>query len=415
MSGMQCQSCAGRAQLYLCGTCQSKLRTTLDELPWWLEALSDAAVGHVRLGDSGGGRSTARREPFKGGDEALAKCMCGHPETSHDDYYVARDGSVRSVEQGCTAIDREVITTTTLQVEDDGQEIEVETAEEIETPCTCREYQPRTNQAKMRAQLLAAGRINVRAADLLDEIRNSMTTWVRHVAETRGIAFVRPGFIGPLLAGHVRMSAGTPALSAFLTMHVHTIACDEAAGECLADFTDHVGKIEKVINPPVPMRYLGPCRTFDEHTRKSCGTQLQCREGVLEVTCPKCRHTYNANHLQSLTENDLERERMTVDEILQYNKRLPEEYQINERTLRRWRKPGKHGEPPRLKHDGYLRPCSCGHGRADHASGCRKCGCAGYNGRVVINRHSDDDEPLYRWADIKRLRTEKPERKALAG
>jgi hypothetical protein len=107
---------------------------------------------------------------------------------------------------------------------------------------------------------------------------------------------------------------------------------------------------------------------------------------------------------------------MTVDEILQHNRHVPEEYQINERTLRRWRKPGKKGEPPRLKNDGYLRPCSCGHSRADHAQGCRKCsGCRGFDGREVINRHTEADEPLYRWAEVKRIRAERSAQKLAVG
>lgn len=284
-------------------------------MPWWIDVLSDAAVGHVKLGDGGGGRSTARREPFKGDDE------------------------------------------------------------------------PPSGDPALLRRFLAAGGVNARASELLDAVRNSIVGWTRHLGETRGIVFVRPGFIGPLLPGHVRLANSTPAVLAFLAENVGAIACDEGAGECLAELEDHVRAIEKVINRPLAMRYLGPCRTFDERTRQSCGTQLQCREDVLEVTCPKCRHVYNANHLQSLTENDLERQKMTVEQILGYMRRLPEEFRIKERTLREWRQKGF------LKVHGYQRP----------------------NGRVVINRHSDDDEPLYMWSDVKKLRAERPARKVKAG
>jgi hypothetical protein len=316
---MTCTACTGRSTLFLCGPCQSKLRDLLEHLPQWITHLEEAAIGQVCLGDGGGGRSTARREPFKGDDEP-----------------------------------------------------------------------PQGDPALLR-RFLAAGRVNARASTMLDAVRNSLTTWTRHLGETRGIVFVRPGFIGPLLPGHVRLANTTPAVLAFLAENVGAIACDEAAGECLAELEDHVRAIEKVINRPLAMRYLGPCRTFDERTRRSCGTQLQCREDVLEVTCPKCRHTYNANHLQSLTEDDLERRKMTIDQLLGYMRRLPEEYRVDERKLRRWRKPNK---------DGVVRLKACGFRRAD--------------GREVINRHSEDDEPLYRWADIKALRAERPDRKVSA-
>ncbi|OBF14410.1 hypothetical protein [Mycolicibacterium conceptionense] len=48
-----CQVCEGRAQLFLCLTHITALREALHDLPWWLTHLGDAAVGNVRLGESG--------------------------------------------------------------------------------------------------------------------------------------------------------------------------------------------------------------------------------------------------------------------------------------------------------------------------------------------------------------------------
>lgn len=362
-----CQSCGGRATVSLCPTCVSKLRDLLEHLPQWITHLEEAAIGQVRLGDGGGGRSTSRREPFKGDDEVLARCACGHPE------HEGRE---------CGHVDREVIVSDNP---DDGIEERLEF-------CICVEYRPIANQAKLRAQFLAAGRINTRAAELLDAVRNSLTTWTRHLGETRGIVFVRPGFIGPLLAGHVRLANTTPAVVGFLAENVGAIACDEAAGECLAELEDHVRAIEKVINRPLATKFLGNCPTWNERTRKNCGRQLSAREDAIETTCPDCRQTHNCNRLQLLMENDLERKKLTIREILKL--KLPAEYQVNERTLRRWRKPGKKGEPPKLKPCGFRR--------------------GGEDGPLVINRHSEDDEPVYRWADVKRLRAERVERKVSA-
>lgn len=68
----QCQVCAGRSELHLCGVCQRELKDMLvglavgQELPnghrgaGWLEFLEDACTGHTRLGES------ARRSTDKG-------------------------------------------------------------------------------------------------------------------------------------------------------------------------------------------------------------------------------------------------------------------------------------------------------------------------------------------------------------
>lgn len=314
----QCQSCSAPTDLFICSRCCDTLRTTLADLPGWLAALREAAIGQTRMGDSG--RGGTRREPFNGEDEI-----------------------------------------------------------------------PVVDATKLQAQFLAVGRVNARASDRIDAVRNSLTTWVRHIAESREIAFVRVGFIGPLLANHVRMAATTPALIAFLRMHVQAIACDEAAGECLYDLTNHVRAIERIVDRPIATRFLGNCPTWHERTRRVCGTELRCREGVIQVTCPTCRQPHNTDRLQLLLMNDLERKDLTLDKILELMRTVvPVEFRVTDRTIRRWRNPGKNGEAPKLKPRGYR--------RAD--------------GRRVINRHSDDDEPLFRWSDITRLRSEKPTVKA---
>jgi hypothetical protein len=344
-----CESCGGKTDLYLCSICVAQLRDTLASLPFWLDALADAAIGQTRMGD--GGRGSSRREPFKGEDEVLPKCVCGHAESAH----------------GRPADQREC-----YEVLDDDKE------------CACWEYRPAVNQAKLRAQLLAEGRVNARASDRLDAVRNCLTTWVRHIADSRGIVFVRVTFIGPLPTGHVRMAATTPALITFLRTHVQSIACDEAAGELLGDLAGHVRAIEKIVNRPDRHVWLGACPTWHESTRRNCGTPLWAREDAIEVRCDRCRTTHACDRLKLMLFSDLEREKVPWANILRANKSQPEDRQIPERTLQSWRRMG------RLMPRGYRRAS---------------------NGREVINRHSEDDEPLYLWSDIRRLRDAKPQKK----
>jgi hypothetical protein len=298
------------------------------DLPWWIDRLAEAAVGQVRLG--GGGRGGSRREPFKGEDQAIARCKaCGHPE--HE------VGACRAW------------------------------IDELAEPCTCDDYEPVTQQDALRRQFLAAGRVNARASERQDVVRNSLSTWIRHLCETHGADV-------PDVS-----SAGTMAL--MLAHHVHAIAGDETAGECFADIESQKIAIEKVVNRPVPWRFLGACPTWDETTRTVCGNELRAREDAIEVTCKACRQTHNVARLQLLLINDLERKKLTVEKILELNKILPDEYRIPERTLRHWRQCGK------LKPRGYRR--------------------GGPDGPLVVNRHDSRDVPVYLWADVRRLRAER--------
>lgn len=71
----QCTHCGGRAQLYLCGSCQTDLRDMLTGLAigqdlgngrrsrGFIQALEDAVLGDTRLGESAR-RSTERNTPL---------------------------------------------------------------------------------------------------------------------------------------------------------------------------------------------------------------------------------------------------------------------------------------------------------------------------------------------------------------
>lgn len=361
----QCQICSAPTDLYLCNRHVTELTKLLTDLPQWLRWLEESAIGQVKLG--GGGRGSSRCEPFSGEDDALAKCTCKHGE---------HEGRV------CD----EPIYEETIPGPSQIPIIE------LVGMCRCTDYKPVADQAKLRAQFLATGRVNARASERLDAVRNTLATTIRHLCETRSIRLVMPSFIGPLRPGEARgPHRNVGDYARWLAVNVAAIACDETAGETFAEIEGHQKAIERIVNRPIPMRFLGKCPTWNEGTRRACGTELQCREGDLQVTCRACRQTHNTDRLQLLMMSDLERKKLTISQILKL--RLPDEYQISERTLRRWRKPGPKGEPPRLR--------PCGYRRAD--------------GREVINRHSEDDEPLFRWSDVTRLRGEKPERKVKAG
>lgn len=227
------------------------------------------------------------------------------------------------------------------------------------------------------------------ASDLLHEARNKLGTIVRDVCETRGVdvltAFrVIPDktFIGPLLPGWKRGGCNwrptLPEIATWLATHVHSLACDESAGQWKRDVDGLVKRIEKVIDRPNPPRFCGPCIHYVEHNRH-CGKLLYARREAIEITCPTCHTTHNIDRLTRNVEDRAGVMRFTSAEILiimeSFGSRIPE------RTWRRWRKEG------RVKVRGYKRP--------DNSDGTR--------GAMGLHRRSDDDEPLYRLAEVRKV------------
>lgn len=236
-----------------------------------------------------------------------------------------------------------------------------------------------------------------RASRLLDQARNSLTTIVRDICESRGVDVMRAfrvvpgGLIGPLLPEWRRVSDWRPEvteLAIWLARNVHALACDESAGQWRAEVDMLVRAIERAVDRPIRRIWLGDCPTWHENTRQVCGVSLWAPEDAVETRCHRCRATHDPKRLKLLLFNDLERKKVPWEQILQANKSQPEDRQVPERTLQSWRRSGKDGAAPKLTIRGYLRP----------------------NGREVINRHGEDDVPLYLWPDVRRLRDAKPQK-----
>ena len=122
------------------------------------------------------------------------------------------------------------------------------------------------------AAFLATGRCNLKALRLCGDATTIISTWVRHLCETRSLD----------------VPAGTDAvLCAWLARNVNAIAADEAAQECYSEIHDLIERIEHVINAPVPPRLCGPCPYVDE-MGIVCGTRLTAPARETTVRCPQC-------------------------------------------------------------------------------------------------------------------------------
>ncbi|MCV7100063.1 hypothetical protein H7I01_06600 [Mycobacterium palustre] len=216
-------------------------------------------------------------------------------------------------------------------------------------------YEPDTEQGKATRQ--------EQARLLLDIARNTLSTIVRDICETRGVEPPR---------------ATSVDAARFLAAHVGALACDEAAGQWKSEIDALVRRIERTLERPPTPRFCGPCTHYVEHNRH-CGKLLYAKREAVEVTCGACKTTHNIERLTRNLENRAATMRFTSAEILIIMHTLGTP--IPERTWSRWRK------EERVKIRGYKRP--------DNPDGTR--------GAVRLHRLSDDDEPVYRLAEVRKV------------
>lgn len=212
-----------------------------------------------------------------------------------------------------------------------------------------------------------------KAARLLTSARNTLSTTIRDLCETRGVECPEIPDVGDM--------------ALWLAGNIHAIACDESAGRIRAEVDTLKRSIERVVDKPIRRIWFGDCPTWDERLYRACGIGLWAPEDAIEVRCPRCRASHNADRLKLLLWNDLEREKVPWERILQANKSRPTDEQIPERTLRSWRM-SNDGKPPRLRPRGWRRP----------------------DGSHGISQRGPDDVPLFLWPDVRRLRDEKPQK-----
>ena len=203
-----------------------------------------------------------------------------------------------------------------------------------------------------------------KAARLLTSARNTLSTTIRDLCETRGVECPEIPDVGDM--------------ALWLAGNIHAIACDESAGKVRAEVDTLVRSIKTVVDKPIAIQRLGYCPT--ELDGQQCRTLLSAREDAIEVYCPKCHTTRSCDRMRAITAAEARRTYITWEQVLEANKEFGalegRDRRVNERTLQNWRATGA------LKPRGYLRP----------------------SGRRGNHRRSDEDEPLYSWPDVEELR-----------
>ncbi|KWX66816.1 hypothetical protein [Mycobacterium sp. NAZ190054] len=229
-----------------------------------------------------------------------------------------------------------------------------------------------------------------RASQLLAQARNTLSTQVRDLCEHRGIDVMRAfrvvpaDMVGPLMPGWRRASispwvVSMPEAADWLACNVHAISCDEAAGQWRAEIDALVRAIKRTIDRPVRYELLGLCITQVDGSR-TCDYALRAPEDAIEVRCPKCRTVRRCDTVRAQGQSDARKALITWDQVLETNKRQPDGWRVHERTLRDWRATGV------IPIRGYLAADGKSH---------------------WVNRHSEDDKPLYKWGDVEQRRSQK--------
>lgn len=279
-----------------------------------------------------------------------------------------------------------------VKLSDDGDRRGRRSVEWVDgdTPLDVYRRMSRAESSALLRRFLALGGINAKAAELGQQVRLMLVRWAQDVCDSRGLTYpgtasLGTGALPPQRDGEPRTvppSGGYTgehvSIALWLAEHSSALAADESAGMCFGEVQHAIERILTVINPPVPPLFVGPCPApHPDEDRKACATRLIAKRDAIEVRCPQCKATHHIETLMNRQINALGHQRFTVQEIHLIMTKMGTP--LPERTFRDWRKKGK------ILVAGYRRP----------------------DGRLAFTRHSDDDEPVYRLADVRKLKGER--------
>lgn len=359
---MKCKRCDRATELFVCKACVSELRDRLRALPWWLDRLTETAVGQARLSPTGRGG----RRPVLHGDDSLDSHVEPFPRDK-------------------------------------------------DTTPTERDQQERHQAALWHA--LALGRVNGHASDELDRIGNALSTTIRDMCETRGLEVpefrTRPGpllvdvpestapvefdvdsapparagacrrcFVrlptsaaGPLCddcdgAPELQTPDEAPAaklrvtytgkrhedtlpvtamarMAKWLYRHAGDVALQENAAEVCDEIERVFRAATRAVNrPPEPMT-IGPCTTDpapgevlkvrtekgDRTTR--CGYALTAPHHANQIVCPQCETGHLVSDVLAHNLGELDDRNATVRELVDVILPRLDEH-VPQRTIERW-------------------------------------------------------------------------------
>lgn len=228
------------------------------------------------------------------------------------------------------------------------------------------------------------------ASEFRRGLRDTLTSWVRELCDSRGVTFkhidcdcTHPAtFVGPLRPGerrercHLRPIT-TSDLAAWLAHNVVAIMHSEDVQHRYQEITVLVEKAVEWINRPEPPVYRGPCPTIIGEDRGRpifCATDLYADKGSAFAKCPRCKADHDVYKIEQNLLGEMDGILMSAAEILRVTRELGEPIPRN--RFYGWRK------------DGRIQP------RAYR----------GRDGRITDRQREEDDSPLFRLGEARRLR-----------
>ncbi|WP_148310196.1 hypothetical protein [Nocardia otitidiscaviarum] len=131
-------------------------------------------------------------------------------------------------------------------------------------------------------------------------LRNTITTWVRELCESRAIDYVPLGFVdtlfvGPLRPGERYVPRGyvetTSGAARWLAHHATSIALSDCAAEAYDEITDAMRAAMRVIDRPPGRMFVGPCGA--PISNGECATDIYVSPGREHARCPDCGTTHS--------------------------------------------------------------------------------------------------------------------------
>jgi hypothetical protein len=131
---------------------------------------------------------------------------------------------------------------------------------------------------------------DAQAADRADALKNTLSTWARHVAESIGVQIPpkQPGELGAQLAAR------------FLGERLNWIRHHQEAAECFGDLSDAARELERLVGRPRDHWYAGACWAdlgdVDEAGDPlRCPQELYAPKGAQKVRCRFCGTEHDAD------------------------------------------------------------------------------------------------------------------------
>ncbi|MCP3799758.1 hypothetical protein NLX83_10860 [Allokutzneria sp. A3M-2-11 16] len=181
---------------------------------------------------------------------------------------------------------------------------------------------------------------NFGAAEVCDDLRNTLSTWVRELWETHGPRRVVPtGENGPdgetlvdAVLDDLDLDDTVPDMAAWLRRHPSWVEYHPAGGELVDEVADTVERVRRAVDLPPARVYCGPC--------PDCAADLYARPERAVVACRECGTRHD---VEALREKLLDAARGTLATAAELARALPRLLgrELSPNTVRTWAHAGK--------------------------------------------------------------------------